>query len=57
MTPVDYEDVALTTEIMKKENGLMIIREPFFVNDDLRDSITKWVEWANNADPSEYEIW
>lgn len=53
--PVDYEDVQQNTEIMR-ENGLILVCEPFFVDDKLRDKVTKWVEWANNADPKEYDL-
>ena len=50
--PTDYEEVQNTTEIMK-ENGLIVVCEPFFVDDELREKATKWVEWANNADPKD----
>ena len=30
-------------------------REPFLLDDELRKKVTKWVEWANNVDPSEYD--
>ena len=52
--PTDYEDVQHTTEIMR-EKGLIVVCEPFFVDDELRKKVTKWVEWANNADPKEYD--
>ena len=29
--------------------------EPFLLDDELRKKATRWVEWANNADPSEYD--
>ena len=52
--PTDYEDVQHNTEIMK-EKGLIVVCEPFFVDDELREKVTKWVEWANSVDQKEYD--
>lgn len=54
MMPVDYEDVKLTTDQMKEE-GIVIVGEPFFLDDELRTKTIRWVEWANNVDPKEYD--
>ncbi|MCD8082025.1 MAG: hypothetical protein LUE86_00520 [Clostridiales bacterium] len=51
---VDYDDVASTTAMIK-ERGIIIVRDPFFLDDELREKVTKWVEWANQADPKEYD--
>lgn len=53
--PVDYEDVASTTSLIK-ECALMVVTEPFFLDDELRDKVAKWIEWANNADPKDYDL-
>ena len=53
--PVDYEDVVSTAEMMKKNPNLIIVREPFLLDDELRQKVTKWVEWANKADPKDYD--
>ena len=53
--PVDYEDVADNAAMMKRNPNLILIREPFLLDDELRDKCTKWVEWANAADPAEYD--
>lgn len=55
LIPVDFEDVSMNTEIMQKNTSLILVGEPFILDDDLRERITKWVEWANKADPSEYD--
>ena len=52
--PQNYDDVKVNTEIMK-ENGVILVTEPFFLDDELREKAIRWVEWANNADPSEYD--
>lgn len=54
-TSLDYEDVAFNTELMKERNNMIVVQEPFFMDDELRERVTKWVEWANNADPKEYD--
>lgn len=53
--PVDYEDVADNAAMMKRNPNCILIREPFLLDDELRDKCTKWVEWANTADPAEYD--
>ena len=52
--PQDYDDVMTNTEIMK-EKGFILVTEPFFLDDELREKVVKWVEWANNADLKEYD--
>lgn len=52
---LDYEDVASNTRILQKNPKLVLVNEPFFVDDELRERIKKWVEWANQADPKEYD--
>ena len=53
--PVDYEEIVDNASIMKKNSQLILTREPFLLDDELRDKVVKWVEWANKADPSEYD--
>lgn len=54
-TSLDYDDVAFNTEIMKEHSNMILVGEPFFMDDEIRERVTKWVEWANNADPKEYD--
>lgn len=53
--PVDYEEVVDNANMMKKNDSLILVREPFLLDDELREKVTKWVEWANKEDPSEYD--
>lgn len=53
--PVDYEEIVDNANMMKKNDSLILVREPFLLDDELRKKVTKWVEWANKADPSEYD--
>lgn len=55
LSPVDYEEIKGNADIMKKNPQLILVREPFLLDDELREKVTKWVEWANKADPSEYD--
>lgn len=52
---VDYEELISNAELMKKNPGLIIVNEPFLLDDELREKAIKWVEWANHADPEEYD--
>lgn len=54
--PIDYEDIVDTTNMMKENSGLIIVQEPFILDDELREKVVRWVEWANNADPKDYEL-
>lgn len=53
--PVDYEEIVSTANMMKNNGGLVVVREPFLLDDELREKCIKWVEWANNAHPKEYD--
>lgn len=52
--PVDYEEIVDNANIMKRNSRIILVREPFLLDDELREKAIKWVEWANQAKPSEY---
>lgn len=52
--PVDYEEIVINTKSMR-EHGLILVCEPFLLDDELREKALRWVEWANNTDPKEYD--
>lgn len=41
--------------VVKKNSKIILVREPFLLDDELRKKVTEWVEWANTADPHEYD--
>ena len=53
--PIDYEEIVDNANMMKNNSGLILVREPFLLDDELRDKVIRWVEWANKADPKEYD--
>lgn len=53
--PVDYEEVYDNAKLMKENPKLIIVTEPFLLDDELREKCIKWVEWANKADPKDYD--
>lgn len=55
MFPVDYEEIVDNANIMKN-NNLILVCEPFLLDDELKEKVTKWVEWANKADSKEYDL-
>ena len=54
--PVDYEEIVDSANMMKSDHGLIVVNEPFLLDDELRGKVVKWVEWANKADPKEYDF-
>lgn len=53
--PIDYEEIVDNADMMKGDSGLIIVDEPFLLDDELKEKAIRWVEWANNADPKEYD--
>lgn len=53
--PVDYEEIVDNANIMKNNSRIILVREPFLLDDELREKVVHWVEWANQAKPSEYD--
>lgn len=54
LSPVDYEEIVDNANIMKKNSKIILTREPFLLDDELREKCIRWVEWANKVDESEY---
>lgn len=54
MFPVDYEEIVSNANIMKNNSKIILVREPFLLDDELREKCVRWVEWANKVDESEY---
>ena len=56
MFPVDYEEIVDTANMMKGKSGLIVVQEPFLLDDELREKCLSWVEWANKVDEKEYSF-
>lgn len=54
--PIDYKEIVDNTNMMKCCSGLILVSEPFILDDELREKAVRWVEWANKADSKEYEL-
>ena len=55
--PLDYEEVEENTQDLKNNPSIMLVKEPVFLDDDLRERMVRWVEWANKAEAKEYDPW
>ena len=55
--PFDYSDLVCNTDLMKNNSSLILVSEPFLLDDELREKAIRWVEWANRADPAQYDFW
>ena len=54
--PVDYEDIVDTANMMKGKSDLIVIQEPFLLDDELKEKCLRWIEWANKVDEREYSF-
>ena len=52
---IPYEEVKSNTEFMSG-GKLIIVQEPFFTNDALKERVEKWCEWANSCEHREYSL-
>lgn len=53
--PLDYDEIVTNAKIMKENSSIILVREPFLLDDELKEKAVKWVEWANKAKRSEYD--
>lgn len=56
MFPVDYEEIVDNANLMKGNSGLILVREPFLLDDELKEKCLRWCEWANKVDESAYSF-
>lgn len=54
--PVDYEEIVDNANMIRGNSRLMLVREPFLLDDELRERCLRWVAWANSVDESQYRI-
>lgn len=53
--PIDYEEIVDNAKMMKENVSIILVREPFLLDAELKEKVTRWVDWANKAHPSEYD--
>lgn len=54
-SPLDYEEIVDNANMMRENPGIILVQEPFLLDDELREKAIRWVEWANKADPAAYD--
>lgn len=54
-SPLDYEEIVDNANMMRENPGIILVQEPFLLDDELREKAIRWVEWANKTDPAEYD--
>lgn len=54
--PIDYEEIVDNANLMKNNPKLILVGEPFLLDDELREKCLWWCEWANKVDESEYSF-
>ena len=53
--PIYYEEIVGNAKMMKENASIILVREPFLLDAELKEKVTRWVDWANKADPREYD--
>jgi hypothetical protein len=53
--PLDYEEIVENAKMMKGDGNLILVQKPFLVDDELRKIVLRWVDWANQAEPWQYD--
>lgn len=51
-----YEEIDSNTRIMNAKSGLILVNEPFFTNEETKDRVERWCEWANSCEHKEYSL-
>ena len=54
--PIDYEEIVDNANIMKRNSSIILVREPFLLDDALKEKVIKWVAWANKAKREDYDL-
>ena len=54
--PIDYEEIVDNANWMKDSPGLILVGEPFLLDDALREKRLRRCDWANRVDESEYSF-
>lgn len=55
-SPLDYEEIVDNANMMRENPGIILVQEPFLLDDELREKAIRWVEWANKAEPAKYDL-
>lgn len=51
----EYEEIVSNAKMMKENPKMILVCEPFLLDDELRERCMRWVERANKADRKEYD--
>ena len=54
--PYPYDEILDNTEFIKNGNNLILVCEPFFTDEELKERCLKWCEWASSCKHKEYSI-
>ena len=54
--PVDYDEIVSNANMIRGNSRLILVGEPFLLDDELREKCLRWVAWANSVDESQYRF-
>ena len=52
-SPFDDEELRSNTQFMQERNSLILVHEPFVLDDELRERCERWVAWINEDPENE----
>ena len=52
-SPLYDEEIRSNTKIMTENKYIILVYEPFLLNDDTRARATRWIEWVNEHPENE----
>lgn len=50
-----YDEVKSNTDELSNAK-IMLVNEPFFTNEEMKERAERWCEWANNCEHREYSF-
>lgn len=53
---IPYKEIDSNTNMMSAESGIVLVGEPFFTNEETKNRMERWCEWANSCEHREYSF-
>lgn len=54
--PLNYEYVKSNADMLKGNDKIMLVGEVVLLDEELRERMIKWVEWANSTDDKVHDL-
>ena len=51
--PLNDDEIRSNTEIMRENTRLILVQEPFSMDEEIRARVTRWIDWMNEDPENE----